>query len=323
MDSTSRAVVTLSLGHRPFVTYTRPLMLAYATRIGAHFHCVDSREHPSLDTKAAASVNKSAMRFLKLPLLSHFLQSYARVMYLDDDVLIGPSMPDLFAHVPMAALGATVEEHKPQAWHSMHWRNACELYGVSPCVAKQWKLFNSGVMVLSQHAHGAMLRDGWRKDAPRLQCRVLCDQLYLNALLRREHGQLLDLGASFNYVGSELRRALVTTGSRDAAAPLAEHRRSGLRDACALHLTRKVPKLYTVDWVARRALRRRHADVLQCARNASWPASRDERDERKHALLAQLPRPLPKAKYDIGQVLCQGESTPCALLPWVSSPSQT
>ena len=46
------------------------------------------------------------MRFLKLPLLSHFLQRYARVLYFDDDVLIGPAMPDLFARVPCTALGA-------------------------------------------------------------------------------------------------------------------------------------------------------------------------------------------------------------------------
>ena len=29
------------------------------------------------------------------------------VLYLDDDVLLGPAMPDLFARVPCDALGAT------------------------------------------------------------------------------------------------------------------------------------------------------------------------------------------------------------------------
>ena len=261
------------------------------------------------------------MRFLKLPLLAHFLARYSRVLYLDDDVLIGPSMPNLFALVPATALGATVEEHKPQAWHSMHWRNACELYGVTPCVSKKWKLFNSGVMLLSSAAHGQMIRDGWRLDAPKLQCRVLCDQLYLNALLRRSSRSLLDLGPSFNYVGSELRRALVSTGaapaSHGAGTALVAKRRASLRDACALHLTRKVPKLYTVDWVARRALRRKHADVLQCSSNASWPSRREEREQRKRSMLTKLPKPLPPGKYEIGKVLCQGEEGPCSLQPWV------
>ena len=34
-----RAVVTLSLGSRPFVQHTRPLMAAYAARIGADPAC--------------------------------------------------------------------------------------------------------------------------------------------------------------------------------------------------------------------------------------------------------------------------------------------
>ena len=177
-DAAPRAVVTLSLGNRPFVQHTRPLMAAYAERIGADFHCVASREHVALRTVAAVTGDAaSTSRFFKVPLLAHFLQRYARVLYLDDDVLVGPAMPDLFARVPCAALGATVEEHKPQAWHSMHFRNACELYGVAPCDARRWKLFNSGVMLLSREAHGAMLRRGWRVDGPRLKCRVLCDQV--------------------------------------------------------------------------------------------------------------------------------------------------
>ena len=51
----------------------------------------------------------------------------------------------------------------------MHWRNACELYGVTPCVSKKWKLFNSGVMLLRVHNWSLallerMLRHG-RKQA--------------------------------------------------------------------------------------------------------------------------------------------------------------
>ena len=242
------AVVTLSLGNRPFVQHTRPLMAAYAARIGADFHCVESKEHASLRSARQIANGSAALRFLKLPLLSHFLKRYSRVLYMDDDVLIGPAMPDLFARVPPSSLGATVEVHKPQNWHAMHWRNACELYGVQNCDPKRWKLFNSGMMLLSREAHGDLLSRGWRDDAPRLQCRVLCDQLYLNALMRRAAAPLVDVGMAFNYVGSELRRALVVSG--DGSPLHAEPRRAALRDACALHLTRKVPKLYTVDWVA-------------------------------------------------------------------------
>ena len=203
----------------------------------------------------------------------------------------------------------------------MHWRNACELYGVERCDAKHRKLFNSGVMLLSQPAHSAMLSRGWERDAQKLQCRVLCDQLYLNALLVRDAGgALMDLGPAFNYVGSELRRALVNTPTSTTSDTLAAQRRAALRAACVLHLTRKVPKLYTVDWAARRALSGgARGDVLQCSINASWPSSAGARAARRRALRAKLPKPLPPGKYDIGQVLCQGEAQGCALFPWVAA----
>jgi len=175
-------------------------------------------------------------------------------------------------------------------------------------VPKEWWLFNSGVMLLSRAAHLPALR-GWERE--RLECRVLCDQLYFNALVRRGRLCLHDLGSAFNYVGSELRRALVAPSAAESRAPetaRAAGRRATLRDACVLHLTRKVPKLYTADWVAQRALRTR--DVLQCGANASWPRGRWRKE-----LLAKMP-PL-AGKYDIGREMCDRQPAGCTPLPWV------
>jgi hypothetical protein len=309
------AVVTLSIGTRPFATYTRPLMEAYARKVGADFHYVDSTSHAALSSNDALSAAGST-RFQKLPLLSHFLRSYGRVLYLDDDTLVSPATPNLFSAVPCDALGAVVERHKPQNWHAMHWRSACELYGVSAraCRPSASLLFNSGVMLLTRTVHAPMLR-AWRGE--NLTCRVLCDQLYLNALLRREGGRLHDLREPFNYVGSELRRAITAQPGGGAGADDASlgRRRSSLRAACVLHLTRKVPKLYTADWTIHRALGRR-ADVLQCAANASWPSEPGWRD----ALLHRLPR-LPRGKYAIGEEMCRGQPPNCALQKWAAPDS--
>ena len=196
----SRAVITMSIGTRPFIQITRPLMEAYASKVGADMHVVDSLDHVSLrkyKTRLAGT-----LRFLKLPLLEHFLGRYWRVLYLDDDTVVGPRTPDLFAAVPCGELGAVVERHKPQTWHAMHWRAACELYGLKPCEPKRWWLYNSGLLVLSQR-HRPLVA-GW--EAHTLVCRVLCDQLYLNAAAQRARLCIRELGAAFNYVGSELRR---------------------------------------------------------------------------------------------------------------------
>ena len=156
-------------------------MVAYAARIGASFYCIESKDHEALQLPGTSRSggSSSATRFLKLPLLSYFLRKYSRVLYLDDDVIVGPATPDLFASVPCDAVGATIEHHKPPAWHAMHWRSACELYSMPgrACEPKHWRLWNSGVFLLSRAQHAPMLERGWKRDASRLACRVLCDQV--------------------------------------------------------------------------------------------------------------------------------------------------
>ena len=303
-DAGTHAIVTLSIGARPFVPVTRPLLELYAAKTNATLHIVESLEHPALAPHRGRL--ERTLRFLKLPLLAYFLERHARVLFLDDDIVLSPATPDLFAGVPCDELGAVVEQHKPQGWHAQHWRSACEFYKVPRCEPKRWQLFNSGVMLLSRGAHLPLVA-GWASET--LTCRVLCDQLFFNAAVRRAQLALHDLGATFNFVGSELRRAL-TGNISDPRWPrgslAAQARRAALRDACVLHLTRKIPKLYSAHWVAQRSLRSR--DVLQCGPNASWPRGRW-----RAPLLRRLP-PL-EHKYDIGKEMCTGQAAGCLLLP--------
>jgi len=163
----SRAVITMSIGTRPFVQITRPLMEAYAAKVGADLHVVDSLEHVALrEHKARLTAAPLMLRFLKLPLLDHFLGRYWQVLYLDDDTLVGPRTPDLFAAVPCGELGAVVERHKPQTWHAMHWRTACELYGLPDCEPKTKWLFNSGPELLLEPDLGASHHSAFVQPSP-------------------------------------------------------------------------------------------------------------------------------------------------------------
>ena len=67
-------------------------------------------------------------------------------------------------------------------------------------------------MLLLSQRHRSLV-EGWQKH--KLVCRVLCDQLFLNAAARREQLCVRELGPAFNYVGSELRRP---AGKRTPAA---------------------------------------------------------------------------------------------------------
>lgn len=202
-----------------------------------------------------------------------------------------------------------VELQKPPGWHAQHVASACGLYGMPHCDQNRtWRIFNSGVMLLSS-AHHSGLTKGW--DAQPLACRILCDQLYLNAALRRAGLALHDLGAPFNYVGSELRRAVLSSAGAPARSAAEQaRRRAGLADACFLHLTRKVPKAFTAHWALFRAAR--HGDVLQCWSNRTGAAT-GYADRRVGAALgASL------ARYDIESELCKGqeELAACRLQPW-------
>lgn len=134
-------------------------------------------------------------------------------------------------------LGATVEAVHTQGWHAMHGRALCELYNLkeelpavcskervksircagverSFCLLTQVdvarptsRIFNSGVLVLSE-MHRPLF-EGWEKQS--LQCRILCDQLYLNAQLHRHHMCLDDLGTAFNLPGSTIQKLLTST----------------------------------------------------------------------------------------------------------------
>ena len=109
-----------------------------------------------------------------------------------------------------------------------------------------------------------------------------------------------------------MRRALIK--------PPSSARRGALRDACVAHLTRKVPKLYTADWLVHRSLA--GDDALQCARNGSEPQDRHWR----RTMLGRMPDL--GHKYSFEEELCRGQSVerlrlvqPCPV--WVAAGNLT
>ena len=184
-----RVVVTLSIGKRSHFAVTRLPMEAYARRVGAEFVVVDSFAHVAIASWNATLQAGANSHFIKLPLLQWYLRRYDQLLFIDDDVIVSPYAADVFAATPCQELGAVYEGFHKQGWHAMHGRAFCSLYGLeatlpsvcSPEAVKRVRIFNSGVMVMSS-AHLPLL-DGW--DRRKLECRILCDQLYLNAMVRQ------------------------------------------------------------------------------------------------------------------------------------------
>jgi len=265
-----KAVVTLSTGKRSHFAVTKVPMMTFARKTGADFHVVDSLDHPALSAFNNSLQSGGSSHFIKLPMLRHFLAVYDQVLFVDDDVLISPFAPDLFAQVDCRKLGAVIEAYHVQGWHTMHAKSFCEIYDLkkdrdvwketcSNQAVKRQRTFNSGVMLLSG-AHRPML-DQWEKEP--LRCKVLCDQLYMNAMLRRHDVCLDDLGTAFNMPGTQVRKMLTSTAAQRKEGTHLQLRDSQLADACVAHLTVLPSKSISAAYLLLRALTSR--DILQCA----------------------------------------------------------
>ena len=326
-----RVIVTLSIGKRSHFKVTRVPMQAYAQRVGADLEVVDSPSHPCLAAWNATLQIGANSHFMKLPLLQYFLQRYDQLLFLDDDVLLSPHAPDVFRATPCGAIGAVVEGYHKQGWHTMHMRSVCSIYGLGashPAVCgtealkQQARIFNSGVMVLSKH-HLPLLA-GW--DAHKLECRILCDQLYMNAMASKHGACLHDLGNAFNLPGTQVRRELMTTqrarhaavhasavgeevagaSPASAAALLPSLKGTALGSSCFVHLTVLPAKPHTSHYLLQRSLK--HADLMRC-----------DYQQGTHALApserASMLRALPDFQYDIEKIWCKGRAKGCQVIP--------
>lgn len=188
---------------------------------------------------------------------------------MDDDVLMSPFMPDLFAQVDCRKIGAVVEGSHVQGWHTMHAKAFCEIYDLKrdkevwkeTCAnqaVKRQRIFNSGVMLMSK-AHMPLL-ENWEREP--LRCKVLCDQLYMNAMLRRHDVCLDDLGTPFNLPGTQIRKMMTSTTAQRAEGTHLQLRDAPIADACVAHLTVLPSKSVSAAYLLKRSLTTR--DVLQC-----------------------------------------------------------
>ena len=315
--SPTRALVSLSFGHRPHMQAAIVPMRAYAARVGAELHVVDSRSHPSLAAweEAVGAGSNISTHFLKLPLLQWFLHRFDQVLFVDDDVLFSPFASDMFSMVPCREVGAVIEASHIQNWHTMHARALCELYDLQnaapaacgKAAVKTQRIFNSGVLLLSK-AHLPLL-DGWQKRE--LRCRILCDQLYLNAMLRLHNVCLRDLGVAFNLPGTLMRKILLTSAEPASNSALTASVLPPLRDtplgaACVVHLTVLPARKEVMSYLLKRAVQQR--DVLQCTAAGGGGGGGADAS----AMLGSLPKVSDKP-HDIEKALCGGRPKPCKL----------
>lgn len=182
------ALVTVAVGDSHLWEYTHPLMERYAERIGVDFIKIKGEYENTLRS-----------RLRKFDIYELF-EKYDRIIYMDGDIAINPSCPDLFHLVPYDKIGAVCERPPYAQDRGGVLRSACEFYGVNYPYASDadcnW--FNTGLLVLSRVHRDLFVRpeqvkvfgEGW------------IDMPLMNSLSIKNGYEIHDLGLKFNYMGS-------------------------------------------------------------------------------------------------------------------------
>lgn len=149
------ALVTLQIGRNPDFTRARQNFSAICQRHGWDFVVINKRRLGFVPLfKKCRRIQME--KFQAGTLLRH----YERLMYVDSDIIIRETLPDVFAEVPATHLGCVFEDQGPFAWKRDEERRRA-LRKLGPC--PQWTsgYFNSGVLVCSR-IHQPLFSTRWR-----------------------------------------------------------------------------------------------------------------------------------------------------------------
>lgn len=192
-----KAVVTLSLGPRPWFGVTFKWMLTYARRHGFDMVSLNTNLIDDLDAKAFTGDGQIG-RMQKLG-LDRLFEIYDRIVYLDDTCFVAPSTLDLTAIVPEAEIGCWIEG--PSFADAAYLDRHAALYGVERLAPE--RLFHPGVLVLSRE-HRAIF-EGWREHLEALAADPLRPFQGYASLAAREAGiPLHDIGARHNFTMGQI-----------------------------------------------------------------------------------------------------------------------
>lgn len=179
-------VVTVVSGgnYQKLAAISVPPMLAYAERIGADFHSLTERGSQD------APANWEKMR------LKSLLEKYERIIFIDADILVKPSAPNLFDAVPTGKLGMLNEAayRPPTVFKPMYegWvRKMATKNGIPMPALTEY--FNTGVIVMDR-SHAGLF------DLPAvLVSEGMKDQDWFNLMIHRHQFLMEHLPVILNW----------------------------------------------------------------------------------------------------------------------------
>ena len=182
-----KVILTINLGGRPFLNYTKKSMEAYARKCGCKLIVVTKWNS---DVKALNTTADGNKRFLKLVIIHHYLKLYDRLIYFDDTVFVTLQAKNLFNMVPEKLLGAWKEHlvfnRKRSMKLAINHYNQFDEQNIQ--VPDNPLMVNSGVMVLSK-----IHRPLFDISKYKLKSWGFSDQAFLSYRIIRDNPPVFDL----------------------------------------------------------------------------------------------------------------------------------
>ena len=171
------AIATITCGaiYEEISKHTHPTIKSYAKKIGADFHVWNQFDGHAMP------------HYQKLE-ISTLLETYERVLYIDTDIIVNPSAPSIFDHVPVDCFGAFDES--PYQDRRIHFVPLMREMGLDP-FSWNGEYYNTGVMVVSS-AHRTIF------SRPSVEFNIFYEQSYLNVNIATQRPKMFKLHHQWN-----------------------------------------------------------------------------------------------------------------------------
>lgn len=183
-------IITISLGNRPWFNKIKKYYENYALKTNSHFIVINDNYQGDINS-----------RIRKFEIVK-YLDSYDRILFLDDTCIISPLCPNIFEIVPKSLLGVVCE--KPPYYDKINLlKESLNYYNIENNIQNNdYIWFNSGLILFSK-CH----KDLFNK--PNKQIKKVgnyLDQALFNANRYKYNFPIFDLGLRYNYMGTRIEK---------------------------------------------------------------------------------------------------------------------
>ena len=196
LNNRSNIIITLNLGNRNFIKYTKPLMEQYATKIGADLKIISNyRSIYQYRVGNHNNIINNQSYIIKCNIIYDFLEYYDRVLYIDDTSCIHKDTPDIFNLVPCDHVGGFNEGKF--SYLNSHKYDKSFIYKHTNYMIKSNHYINTGIMVYSK-CHRSLFSDHMIQKYHILFSSKYPNQAFVNYVLQYNNIKMYFLPKSYN-----------------------------------------------------------------------------------------------------------------------------